>query len=661
MTRRTELDRLESVSPYDGSLHRRCDPVLADVMYSCLERDGLDAGTRRPIDESRYWTETVSVRVSSSGGPLMNRALLCLLGCAAAFAEVQGDEPTATDAPGRIVEGKVVAAGQKPVEGARVLFGEHEVGMALVEGETATTDAQGRYRADLVKFPWSKGTVRALVLAPGYKAADGKIEAGTGPATADFELAAEPWIETRIRMADRSGRPVAGAVITCSVGRVIWARLKTDALGCCQIAMARYVGMRLSTEPKDARPIEARLSGTNNPASITLPVLPAIRGRVLDHQGWPVANAAVGRWLTFDSDGTGEMLPFLEFILGVTDRNGNFEIAPRLQLSFGVSRPTPNLEALCFADPSYRSMCYQLFKTNQPIRMAWQLLDPKKPVELLIVTLKPSRRVRIPISRGFVTSKRETQLYSRISIPKWGLLLNRDTKPGGSPTQPPETVLEEYLPEGTYHIEVSLSDAKSNEGLGEAQREFVVPRGDGALDLPPLALEQPGFQKMTGKPAPEIDATDLDTGRPVKLADFRGKVVVLEFWGYWCGPCNVNMPRLVELKRKFEGRPLVILALHDQSVQSRAVYDRKIAAVRERLWSGRDLPFRVLLDRPDSKKPEDRNPEGTGTTVERYGINGFPTLFVIDRDGTMIRQVAPEHNRLESLVRQQVEKAELLH
>ncbi len=101
------------------------------------------------------------------------------------------------------------------------------------------------------------------------------------------------------------------------------------------------------------------------------------------------------------------------------------------------------------------------------------------------------------------------------------------------------------------------------------RREFVVPRGDGRLDLPPLALEQPGFQKMTGKPAPEIDATDLDTGRPVKLADFRGKVVVLEFWGYWCGPCNVNMPHLVELKRKFEGRPLVILALHDQSVQSR--------------------------------------------------------------------------------------------
>ena len=198
--------------------------------------------------------------------------------------------------------------------------------------------------------------------------------------------------------------------------------------------------------------------------------------------------------------------------------------------------------------------------------------------------------------------------------------------------------------------------------LVQAQRRDRRTAGRGPLDLPPLALEPPDFQKMVGKPAPEIDATDLDTGRPVKLADFRGKVVVLDFWGYWCGPCLANMPKLMELDRKFAGRPLAILALHDQSVQSRAVYDGKIATARERTWGGRDLPFRVLLDRPDPKKPDDLNPEGTGTTIMRYGITGFPTLFVIDRDGTMIGQVAhSEHDRLESLVRELVEKAESAH
>ena len=109
---------------------------------------------------------------------------------------------------------------------------------------------------------------------------------------------------------------------------------------------------------------------------------------------------------------------------------------------------------------------------------------------------------------------------------------------------------------------------------------------------------------MVGKPAPEIAAIELDTGRPVKLADLRGNVVIVDFWGYWCGVCNGNMPYLVDLHRKFAGRPLAILALHDQSVQSCAADDRRIGTVGERLWGGRDLPFRVLLDQPDPNNPE---------------------------------------------------------
>ncbi len=57
-------------------------------------------------------------------------------------------------------------------------------------------------------------------------------------------------------------------------------------------------------------------------------------------------------------------------------------------------------------------------------------------------------------------------------------------------------------------------------------------------------------------------------------------------------------------------------------------------------------------------KPDGLDPEGTGTTTKRYGISGFPTLFVIDRDGTMIGQVdATDHDRLEAVVRELLEKA----
>lgn len=281
----------------------------------------------------------------------MNRTLLFVLAFAVAVAEARGDEPKGTKAGGRVVEGKIVSVGNKPVEGATVLFSKIQNTLALVEGVTATTDAQGRFRTDLVNFPWSTGTIQAVVLSPGYKAVERKFEAGTGIATANFEMSAERWKETQIRMEDSSGRPVAGESIICSVGGVIWSRFKTDALGCCRIAMPPHMPMRLSSEPKDARPIEAFLGGEqDDPTPITMPFLPPIRGRVLDPVGRPVPNAAVGRWLTFEPDGTGEMLAFPGGSLAVTDRDGNFKIAPALHLRLYMSRPAPKLE--CSASPN---------------------------------------------------------------------------------------------------------------------------------------------------------------------------------------------------------------------------------------------------------------------------------------------------------------------
>ena len=163
---------------------------------------------------------------------------------------------------------------------------------------------------------------------------------------------------------------------------------------------------------------------------------------------------------------------------------------------------------------------------------------------------------------------------------------------------------------------------------------------------------------MVGKPAPDIDATDRDTGRPVQLADFRGQVVVLDFWGYWCGPCNGAMPYLSDLHRRFEGQPVTVVGLHDQSVQSRTEYERRTAFARRYFWDDRDLPFRVLFDRPFPEKSPDREPEGTGLTCRNYGIVAFPTLFLIDQQGTLIATLRrTEHERLETLIHELLEKA----
>ncbi len=337
----------------------------------------------------------------------------------------------------------------------------------------------------------------------------------------------------------------------------------------------------------------------------------------------------------------------------MTDRDGYFAMAPPFTIrnhDILISR-NPRFELFFFADESFH-------------RVAYRLVDSARGVPRLEVKLEPTRRVRIPFAQGSIAATPGVEISTEITfaprpdMPGWIFITRQQIQKQQGAESADQAYLEEYLPAGTYTLEVSVENAAG--GLGQAHCELVVPRGEGPFELPPLVLGQSEFKKMAGKPAPEIEATDLDTGRPVKLADYRGKVVVLDFWGYWCGPCTGNMPHLMELQRKFEGQPLAIIALHDQSVQSRAEYDQKISMARQRKWGGRDLTFQVLLDRPDLQKPADRDPIGSGTTVRRYGIEGFPTLFVIDPDGLIVAPVSfADHDRLETIVREQLAKVKV--
>jgi len=118
-----------------------------------------------------------------------------------------------------------------------------------------------------------------------------------------------------------------------------------------------------------------------------------------------------------------------------------------------------------------------------------------------------------------------------------------------------------------------------------------------------------GFEARAATPAPELQARDL-TGVPKNLADYRGKVVLLNFWASWCPPCLREMPSMERLRMKMTGRPLAIVAL--DSAETPAEVNAYLSRMK--------LGFPILLD-PD------------GSNTKRWKVFALPTSFLLDANG----------------------------
>lgn len=125
--------------------------------------------------------------------------------------------------------------------------------------------------------------------------------------------------------------------------------------------------------------------------------------------------------------------------------------------------------------------------------------------------------------------------------------------------------------------------------------------------------EKPAVQ---GNPAPGFTLKDLG-GREVKLADLRGKVVVLNFWATWCPPCREEIPSMMRLNQAMAGKPFQMLAVSVDEGGKGAVE----AFFKQ---SGAMLPALLDTDQAVSK---------------RYGLTGVPETFVIDKKGVILKKV----------------------
>jgi thiol-disulfide isomerase/thioredoxin len=324
-----------------------------------------------------------------------------------------------------------------------------------------------------------------------------------------------------------------------------------------------------------------------------------IEGRVVDADGKPVAGVEVATFWRADEK-TGDMKAFS----GVkTDADGRFALK----------------EEVYAAELALTAYDADREKAGLAV-VPKDTLD--KPVE---IRLAPAVRVR-----GKLDSKELGH------APPWAnIYLN--TAPGRL------RILQRLVPDMEFSFIAPAGDYVMN-AYGQDVRGVKKPlslKSDqpdvdlGTVDLPAQALAL-----MKGKPFPPWKLADArGVKKDVTIADFRGKWVLIDVWGHWCGPCVRQLGELIDFHEEHEADrdKFEILALHDGSVKDLAEMDAKTEETKKSIWRGRDLPFPVLLDAPVG----DETDAGRGATVDALQIQGFPTSLLVDPEGILVGQSDP--------------------
>lgn len=133
--------------------------------------------------------------------------------------------------------------------------------------------------------------------------------------------------------------------------------------------------------------------------------------------------------------------------------------------------------------------------------------------------------------------------------------------------------------------------------------------------------------QLIGKPAPELTVNRWLSDDPKSLAQYRGKVVLLDFWAMWCTSCLGDFPPLAAFQKKFGSKGFEIIGVTRFFGRS----DKEEDLSREREWKSlNEFKSKTRLDFPIAVGKID-----DPTNDERYGIAGMPTLVLIDRRGNV--------------------------
>jgi thiol-disulfide isomerase/thioredoxin len=122
--------------------------------------------------------------------------------------------------------------------------------------------------------------------------------------------------------------------------------------------------------------------------------------------------------------------------------------------------------------------------------------------------------------------------------------------------------------------------------------------------------------EVKGAPAPDFQLKSLADGKLVKLSDYKGKAVLLNFWATWCEPCKVEMPWFVEFQKQYGGQGLEVVGVAQDDSGADAI--KKFAQTM-------GVNYTIL--------------EGKNSVGNAYGAEFLPTTVYIGRDGKVVDRV----------------------
>lgn len=161
----------------------------------------------------------------------------------------------------------------------------------------------------------------------------------------------------------------------------------------------------------------------------------------------------------------------------------------------------------------------------------------------------------------------------------------------------------------------------------EREQAYILPLLNNLTERYPWFADVAAYKKQVedaiaqdkllkpGMPIPIVAYND-PAGKPVSIADYKGKILLIDFWASWCGPCRTSIPKVKEVYNKYREKGFDVLSIS---------IDKDEKAWRKAM-SEENMPWSQTLS-PDMNK-----------TMDLFLFSGIPTLYLVDREGKIIQK-----------------------